>query len=268
MSRLSIGAGEIRMQEAIIAQQILRQQAVLQRQAGDERNITVSSDTIHSDVQYATIGHGFEVEDVPLGDVINVVSDNLSLGEINWVFHLERYPDASLTPSCEVLGSAEVGGSSSSTITSDRLDEETRAELRKEQGEIYARIEDARSNLNARIYNRLKQRFEFLFEPENEQQIRVSPGSVRQLLKFLIKERKLRSPGIFITDKRNIKAIWQASERQIFWIEFEPNGDVTYLAFFLNSKRSDGIERVSALSTIEDVLDRAKEIGVLKWMKS
>ena len=82
------------------------------------------------------------------------------------------------------------------------------------------------------------------------------------------KDSKLRFPAIVITGRKNIKAIWQASESEIFWIEFEPNGDVTYLAFFPNKNRSDGVERVSALSTAEDVLRRAKKVGALKWMKT
>ena len=91
---------------------------------------------------------------------------------------------------------------------------------------------------------------------------------MRQFLQFVQKEPKLRFPAIVVTDSKNIKAIWQASESQIFWIEFEPNGDVSYLAFSPNKKRSDGIERVSALSAVEVVLQRAKDIGALAWMKT
>ena len=163
---------------------------------------------------------------------------------------------------------AKRSGGSSSGVTSDPAEKQAMSEREKERGEIYARMEDVKDELPDETYNRLRQRFEDLFELEDEEPIRVSPGSARQLLQFLRNDRRLRCPGILITDRRNIKAIWQASESQIFWIEFEPNGDVTYLAFVPNIRRSDGIERTSALSTTDDVLDRAREIGALAWMRS
>lgn len=149
----------------------------------------------------------------------------------------------------------------------DQLTNELRSGSDLQQAQIFAQLETAKSYLPSKTVDRLKQRFEFLFEPEDEEETRILPGSVRQLLRFLRQDRKFRCPSIFITDRQNVKAIWQASENKIFWIEFEPSGDVTYLAFFPNQKRSDGIERHSALSTAEDVLDRAKETGAVNWMR-
>ncbi len=149
----------------------------------------------------------------------------------------------------------------------DQLTNELRSGSDPQQAQISAQLETAKSYLPSRTVDRLKRRFEFLFEPEEEEEIRISPGSVAQLLRFLRQDRKFRCPSIFITDRQNVKAIWQASESKIFWIEFEPSGDVTYLAFFPNKKRSDGVERQSALSTVEDVLDRAKQTGAVSWMR-
>ena len=149
----------------------------------------------------------------------------------------------------------------------DQLKNELRSGSDPQQAQISAQLEKVKSYLPSRTVDRLKRRFEFLFEPEDEEEIRISPGSVAQLLRFLRQDRKFRCPSIFITDRQNVKAIWQASESKIFWIEFEPSGDVTYLAFFPNEKRSDGVERQSALSTVEDVLDRAKQAGAVKWMR-
>ncbi len=167
----------------------------------------------------------------------------------------------------EALEDIETGESLPPTVTFDQLSDDL-PEIREERAEINSRLEEAKSDLSPEIFNRLKERFDFLFEPDEGDQVRISPGSVRQFLRFLKQDRKLRCPSIVITDRRNVKAIWRASEKEIFWIEFEPNGDVTYLAFYPNEQRSDGVERVSALSTVDDVLSRAKSTGALKWMRS
>ena len=258
MFSLSIGAGETRMQEAVIAGQILR------RQARSMTNTAISSDAIISEdrtsiFEYSTENLGF-LPDLSI-DLISATSD---FGAHFWFVSSEAF----FSLSSEALDDSQRSGGSSSGVTSDQAEKQAMSEQEKEQGEIYARMEDVKDELPENTYNRLRQRFEDLFELEDEEPIRVSPGSARQLLQFLRKDRRLRCPGIFITDRRNIKAIWQASESQIFWIEFEPNGDVTYLAFFPNKKRSDGVERISALSTIEDALDRARETGALAWMRS
>ena len=161
----------------------------------------------------------------------------------------------------------EVGEGSPTAGSIDQLTNELRSRIDPQRVQISAQLEKAKSYLPSRTVDRLKRRFEFLFEPEDGEEIRISPGSVAQLLRFLQQDKKFRCPSIFITDRQNVKAIWQASESEIFWIEFEPSGDVTYLAFFPNEKRSDGVERQSALSTVEDVLDRAKQAGAVSWMR-
>ena len=161
----------------------------------------------------------------------------------------------------------EVDKGSPAAGSIDHLTNELRSGSDPQRAQISAQLEKVKSYLPSRTVDRLKRRFEFLFEPEDEEEIRISPGSVAQLLRFLSQDRKFRCPSIFITDRQNVKAIWQASENKIFWIEFEPSGDVTYLAFFPNEKRSDGVERQSALSTVEDVLDRAKQAGAVNWMR-
>ena len=161
----------------------------------------------------------------------------------------------------------EVDEGSPAAGSIDHLTNELRSGSDPQRAQISAQLEKVKSYLPSRTVDRLKRRFEFLFEPEDEEEIRISPGSVAQLLRFLRQDRKFRCPSIFITDRQNVKAIWQASENKIFWIEFEPSGDVTYLAFFPNEKRSDGVERQSALSTVEDVLDRAKQAGAVNWMR-
>lgn len=95
----------------------------------------------------------------------------------------------------------------------------------------------------------------------------LNPLSMKQFLRFLFNHRELKEPGITVTDEGNIKAIWQESKNQIFWIEFSPNEDVRYLAFVPNEKRSDGIERAAGLTTISDIFDRAKEFHATAWME-
>lgn len=164
----------------------------------------------------------------------------------------------------ELLETAESLGA---TVTFDQLSDDP-SDIVQERDEINVRLEEAKSDLPPAALNRLKERFAFLFEPDEGDPVRISPGSVRQLLQFLRKDRKLRCPSIVITNRQNVKAIWRASEMEIFWIEFEPNGDVTYLAFSPDEKRSDGVERLSGLSTVDAVMDRAKSSGALKWMRS
>ncbi len=153
-----------------------------------------------------------------------------------------------------------------SNVTFDQSDDDL-SEVQGEQAEINALLDAASVDLPAAILVRLQQRFKFLFEPDDGETVRVAPGSVRQFLQFLRKNRELRAPSIVITNRRNVKAVWRASEKELFWIEFEPNGDVTFLAFSPNAKRSDGIERDWGLSTVGDVLRKSKQIGAFRWMQ-
>lgn len=269
---LSIGAGEIKMQEALVAQRILQQQAmtrhILQQQASNKQYTTVASDSIHGGFTVVIYGHDLEDLAVPVGEFTDVTFKNFEPGESGWLYDLGGGTFVAPLRSRVTRGMTDRGETFSATVTSDQIEDEGAARLRNERGEIFARLEDAKFGLGAETYTRLKRRLNFLFEPDDGQDVRISPGSMRQFLQFMQNNRKLRFPAIVITDKKNVKAIWRASESEIFWIEFEPNGDVTYLAFFPNDKRSDGIERTSALSTAEDVSARAKTMGALGWMRS
>jgi len=105
--------------------------------------------------------------------------------------------------------------------------------------------------------------FQEELEPDEQP---LSLSSLKQFIRFLIEHRGLREPSIVVTDRGNVKAIWEYSEKQIFWIEFYPSGDVRYLAFVPNERRSDGIERTASWSTASDVFDRAKSLGATAWM--
>ena len=113
--------------------------------------------------------------------------------------------------------------------------------------------------------NRLGQILLFQEELEPDEQP-LSLSSLKQFIRFLLEHRGSREPSIVVTDRGNVKAIWEYSEKQIFWIEFYPSGDVRYLAFVPNERRSDGVERTAAWSTSSDVFGRAKSLGVTAWM--
>ncbi len=240
---------------------------VLKRHAREKGLATAGTDISGADEDYE-----FDVADVRNVELFQPPTAQpsahgvvtLGLGQITVLIGSSTLSHVS---SHEALEDIETGESLPPTVTFDQLSDDL-PEIREERAEINSRLEEAKSDLSPAIFNRLKERFDFLFEPDEGDQVRISPGSVRQFLRFLRQDRKLRCPSIVITDRRNVKAIWRASEKEIFWIEFEPNGDVTYLAFYPNEQRSDGIERVSALSTVDDVLSRAKSTGALKWMRS
>jgi hypothetical protein len=113
--------------------------------------------------------------------------------------------------------------------------------------------------------NRLGEILSFQEELEHGEQP-ISLSSLKQFIRFLLEHSCLQEPSIVVTDRGNVKAIWEYSEKQIFWIEFYPSGDVRYLAFVPNERRSDGIERTASWSTASDVFDRAKSLGATAWM--
>ncbi|MFH1596375.1 MAG: hypothetical protein ABIG94_08430 [Pseudomonadota bacterium] len=113
--------------------------------------------------------------------------------------------------------------------------------------------------------NRLGQILSFQEELEPGEQP-LSLPSLKQFIRFLIEHSDLREPSIVATDRGNVKAIWEYSEKQIFWIEFYPSGDVRYLAFVPNERRSDRVERTAAWSTASDVFERAQSLGATAWM--
>jgi hypothetical protein len=113
--------------------------------------------------------------------------------------------------------------------------------------------------------NRLGQILLFQEELEPDEQP-LSLSSLKQFIRFLLEHSYLREPSIVVTDRGNVKAIWEYSENKIFWIEFYPSGDVRYLAFVPNERRSDGVERTAAWSAASDVFGRAQGLGATAWM--
>lgn len=96
----------------------------------------------------------------------------------------------------------------------------------------------------------------------------LSLESLKEFIQFLLENARLKEPYLAASPEGNIVAIWQKSDEQLFWIEFYPNGDVQYLAFMPNDKRSDGIERTSGISTRSDVYNRAESLGIISWIKN
>ncbi|HAY22797.1 hypothetical protein [Desulfobacca acetoxidans] len=106
-----------------------------------------------------------------------------------------------------------------------------------------------------------------LFQEEDETEKEpLSLLSMKHLIEFLIKHSGLREPSIVVTNEGRLKAIWELSESQIFWIEFYPSGDVRYLAFVPNEARSDGVECTAGWSTTKDVYRRAESLDATDWM--
>ena len=68
----------------------------------------------------------------------------------------------------------------SSEAAHDQSTGEVRSEHLREQQEIYSRIEAARAYLPEKLITQLRQRFEYLFAPDDGEQVRISPGSVRK----------------------------------------------------------------------------------------
>lgn len=96
----------------------------------------------------------------------------------------------------------------------------------------------------------------------------LSLESLKEFIQFLLENARLEEPYLAVSPEGNIVATWQKSDKQLFWIEFYPNGDVQYLAFIPNDKKSDGIERVSGISTRSNVCNRAESLGIIPWIKS
>ena len=176
------------MQEAIAAQRNLQQQAmarhILQQRASDKQNITVASDAIHGAISRLTYGHDLEIAAVPGREFTDVIFKNFDLDESGWLYDLREYASVASLRSRVTRVMTVSDDSSSFFVTSDQLEDKVGAELRKEQGEIFARLEDAKFGLGPETYTRLKQRLDFLFEPDDGQDVRVSPGSMRQFLQF------------------------------------------------------------------------------------
>ena len=251
------------MHSGLIAKQILEMRA----QVGDPA--VGSADTVEAHQGYEV--HFLEPQDFEAGDisgrqsVIEAVIVLGGLGPLAPVRKTELRRTVFWSPRfvSDAIGTSDI---QESNVTFDQSDDDL-SEVQGEQAEINALLDAARIDLPEAIFVRLQQRFKFLFEPDEGETVQIAPGSVRQLLQFLRNNRELRAPSIVITNRRNVKAIWRASEKELFWIEFEPNDDVTFLAFSPNAKRSDGIERDWGLSTVGDVLRKSKQIGAFRWMQ-
>ena len=139
-----------------------------------------------------------------------------------------------------------------------------------ESGEIPELILWAGRNSLLAYREQLAERLETLVgQREEEIANGLEPASVeslRQLLRFLIRGRHLRRPGVVITPRGNFRARWRESRTQFFAAELFPNGRAKWVLFCPDSCDSGQTARTSGIQSADSLLRSAEDLGAFEWM--
>lgn len=74
-------------------------------------------------------------------------------------------------------------------------------------------------------------------------------------------------PDIVLTPDGNILAIWNPEKNRYFSLSFQNDGNVCFVAFFPNSRRSSRINRMTGVSTVDDILTAVNFPRLLGWIQ-
>ncbi len=106
---------------------------------------------------------------------------------------------------------------------------------------------------------------ELRLEYREEEGREISAASVRQFLKLLNSDLKLRAPGIVLSPSGNVIAEWHRGPGRLLSLHFLPDESVRFVVFAPNRKKRDRTIRLSGTSDVDSVLDDVRQFGVMDW---
>jgi hypothetical protein len=141
-------------------------------------------------------------------------------------------------------------------------------ELRTPEGQIRRQIRSLGAGSRLAYYGHLARRLEFLIEAmeeEGESWAENSPESLRTMLLFLQSQPYLRYPQLTITPAATFRVQWIGDTSGHFAADFLPDGQVRFVVFCPDPRHPDRIQRVSGLTSWENVITAVEPYNVLRW---
>lgn len=142
-------------------------------------------------------------------------------------------------------------------------------ERRGNQEKVRELISYVCSSENVPFAQELASRLEYLneiAEEEGPEQSELSAESLRMFVKFLELTPDLKFPGVVLPPSGNIRVQWRAAANKLFVAEFYSDGDVRFVIFRPDPKRSGHTIRLSGTASVESLLTIAELHGVLEWV--
>jgi hypothetical protein len=141
-------------------------------------------------------------------------------------------------------------------------------ELRTPEGQMRRQIRSVRVGPRLVYRERLARRLEFLLgaiEEEEEAWSDDSPESLRRMMLFLQSMPTLRYPSVTVTPSATFRAQWTADPNKHFAVDFLPNGEVRFVVFCPDPRHPNRVERVSGITSWENLTHAVKPYEVLRW---
>jgi hypothetical protein len=140
--------------------------------------------------------------------------------------------------------------------------------LRTAEGRIEQLIRSIRDASPLIYRERLSHRLEFLLnamKEEGEEWNEDSPESLRVMLLFLQNVPDFRYPTVTITPSATFRVQWAADRNRHFAADFLPDGQVKFVVFCPDPRHSDRIQRISGITSRENLIDVVKPYKVRDW---
>lgn len=141
-------------------------------------------------------------------------------------------------------------------------------ELRTPEGQMRRQIRSLRAGIRSAYRERLARRLEFLLEAieeEGDTWSDDSPDSLRKMVLFLQSVPTLRYPTVTVTPSATFRAQWTADPNKHFAVDFLPNGEVRFVVFCPDPRHPNRVERVSGITSWENLTHAVKPYKVLRW---
>lgn len=141
-------------------------------------------------------------------------------------------------------------------------------ELRTPEGRIRQEIRSLRGNPDLIYREQLAVRLEALLDAmkeEGESWNEDSPESLRMMLLFLQAAPDFRCPTVTVTPSATFRAQWTVEPNKHFAADFLADGQARFVVFCPDPRRSDRTQRISGITSRENLLDVVKLYGVHHW---
>lgn len=115
-----------------------------------------------------------------------------------------------------------------------------------------------------RIHERLTSLFEY---SQADPDIRVmSPGSVKNLRRFLQANPKISTPSLFLADSGSIRSQWTVDHRRALSILFHASGTAEYVLFAPDYRRPTVTADLAGTASWQTVMSSLKKVARLDWL--
>lgn len=144
----------------------------------------------------------------------------------------------------------------------------TRHSLYHEFEKLDALLKFNKERLPSNTYERFLQRLRVLFDPADWDNNDKFPNieSFLATLDFLSNNKNLHMPTLSLNRNGHFILAWRPARDKLLSLIFEPNDEVSWLVYFPNPKKTDGIDDTAGQTTSDRAMSLVKNFGVSEWI--